>query len=152
MKTSTLITALSLCSFCWTSVPDSVEVRPGEDASLMCTNISKYDTVAYWFRLVNKTEVSCVSTRTNSQSEVIYCDGLQESKFEMIFNTVNIVLKIKQVDDSDSGLYFCGFYIGGIPYHSMTRLSVTGSDVDLDIKLMKKYRIQTRVRIWTLVN
>ncbi|KAI9538181.1 hypothetical protein NQZ68_017914 [Dissostichus eleginoides] len=128
MNTSTLITALSLCSLCSTSVPVSVEVQPGEDATLTCANISKYDTVAYWFRLVNRTEVSCVAVRINSYSEVSYCDGVQKSKFEMTYNTSNLFLKIKQVDVSDSGLYFCGFNIDGIPYFNTTRLTITESD------------------------
>ncbi|KAK1890133.1 T-cell surface glycoprotein CD8 beta chain [Dissostichus eleginoides] len=128
MNTFTLITALSLCSFCSTSVPVSVEVQPGEDATLTCFDSSKYDTVAYWFRLLNRTEVSCVALRISSYSEVSYCDGVQKSKFKMTSNTSNLFLKIKQVDVSDSGLYFCGFNIEGIPYFSMTRLTITESD------------------------
>ncbi|KAK1889634.1 T cell receptor beta variable 14 [Dissostichus eleginoides] len=131
MKTATLITALSLCSFCSTSVPVSVEVQPGENATLTCANISKYDTMTYWFRLVNRTEVSCVAVLMNSYSKVSYCDGVQKSKFEMTSNTFNLFLEIQQVDVSDTGLYFCGFYIAGIPYFSMTRLTITGGGEEI---------------------
>ncbi|KAK1890010.1 T-cell surface glycoprotein CD8 beta chain [Dissostichus eleginoides] len=150
MKTFTLIKALSLCSFCSTSVPVSVEVQPGEDATLTCANISKFDTNTYWFRLVNRTEVSCVAMMINSYSEVSYCDGVKKSKFEMTSNTSNLFLEIKQVDVSDSGLYFCGFNKEGKLYFSTARLSITGSDeqdVDMDIKYKSSTSVPVSVEV-----
>ncbi|KAI4808212.1 hypothetical protein KUCAC02_000277, partial [Chaenocephalus aceratus] len=114
-----------------TSVPVSVEVQPGENATLTCANISKYDTMTYWFRLVNRTEVSCVDVLMNSYSKVSYCDGVQKSKFEMTSNSSNLFLEIQQVDVSDTGLYFCGFYIAGIPYFSNARLTITGGGEEI---------------------
>ncbi|KAK1889859.1 Titin [Dissostichus eleginoides] len=64
----------------------------------------------------------------NSYSEVSYCDGVKKSKFEMTSNTSNLFLEIKQVDVSDSGLYFCGFNKEGKLYFSTARLSITESD------------------------
>uniref|UniRef100_A0A4W6CWK0 Immunoglobulin domain-containing protein n=1 Tax=Lates calcarifer TaxID=8187 RepID=A0A4W6CWK0_LATCA len=114
MRSFTLITALILCCINWISVSVSetltVEVQLGQEVTLLCPNISKSRTLTDWFRLVNRTEVSCVSAMRWSDGKVSYCDGFQ-NRFEMSSNITTVFLKIKRVDFSDSGLYFCGFYI-----------------------------------------
>uniref|UniRef100_A0A4W6CVQ6 Ig-like domain-containing protein n=1 Tax=Lates calcarifer TaxID=8187 RepID=A0A4W6CVQ6_LATCA len=113
MRSFTLITALILCCINWISVSVSetqtVEVQLGQEVTLLCPNISKFSTTTEWFRLVNRTEVSCVSSMRWSGG-VSFCDGFQ-NRFEMSSNITTVFLKIKRVDFSDSGLYFCGFYI-----------------------------------------
>ncbi|XP_071334057.1 uncharacterized protein [Trachinotus anak] len=130
MKTFTLITALLLCSFSWISVSVSqsqtVEVQSGEEVTLRCSNITKSKSVAFWFRLVNRTEVSCISFMTASDSAAELCDGYKNEKFDMKSNMSSIFLKIKKVDSSDSGLYFCGFYTNGNAVFSVSYLNVEG--------------------------
>uniref|UniRef100_A0A4W6DPS3 Ig-like domain-containing protein n=1 Tax=Lates calcarifer TaxID=8187 RepID=A0A4W6DPS3_LATCA len=86
------------------------EVQLGQEVTLLCPNISKRRTLTEWFRLVNRTEVSCVSAMHGSDGEASFCDGFQ-NRFEMSSNITTVFLQIKRVDFSDSGLYFCGFYI-----------------------------------------
>uniref|UniRef100_A0A4W6CWF5 Ig-like domain-containing protein n=1 Tax=Lates calcarifer TaxID=8187 RepID=A0A4W6CWF5_LATCA len=112
MRSFTLITALILCCINWisVSVSETVEVQLGQEVTLLCPNISSEQTEAEWFRLVNRTTISCVSSMYKSDSKALFCDGFQ-NRFEMSSNITTVFLQIKRVDFSDSGLYFCGFYI-----------------------------------------
>ncbi|XP_053199007.1 uncharacterized protein LOC128383404 [Scomber japonicus] len=115
MKRFTLISAFLLCSFSWISVSvsesQSVEVQAGEDVTLQCRNISQCSTMTDWFRVVNGNKASCIATMYFSDNKTSLCDGFQNTKFEMSSNISTVFLKITKVDLSDSGLYFCGFYI-----------------------------------------
>ncbi|XP_044039093.1 uncharacterized protein LOC122869824 [Siniperca chuatsi] len=132
MMNFTLITALILCSLSWisdsASESQTVNVQPGEEASLLCSKMSESDSVALWFRVVNRTKASSISTMTSSASERHYFDGFQNGKFEMGSNTSTVSLKIKRVNFSDSGLYFCGFNTAGRTVLSVIHLNVEGSE------------------------
>uniref|UniRef100_A0A8D0AJR9 Immunoglobulin domain-containing protein n=1 Tax=Sander lucioperca TaxID=283035 RepID=A0A8D0AJR9_SANLU len=124
MRSFTLITALLLCSL--TSESHTVEVQSGGDVNLMCSNISSTPTLTEWFRVINRTKPSCVFSMYGSDSKPSFCDGFQNG-FEMSSNISTVFLKIKRVDLSDSGLYFCGFYIEGhTVITSATHLKVHG--------------------------
>ncbi|XP_068444076.1 uncharacterized protein [Clinocottus analis] len=114
MESFNLITALLLSSLSWISVSVSesqtLEVQPGEEVTLTCNNISSKPTLVEWFGLSNRSELSCISSMFGFKSDALFCVGFQHG-FEMSANISNVFLKIKRVDSSDSGRYFCGFYI-----------------------------------------
>ncbi|XP_023252391.1 uncharacterized protein LOC111647016 [Seriola lalandi dorsalis] len=113
MRSFTVATASFLCCVSWISVSVSqsqtVEVQSGENVTLLCSNISRSPTQMEWFRLVNRTKASCISSMYKPENEASFCVGFQ-NRFEMSSNISTVFLKIKRVDVSDSGLYFCGFY------------------------------------------
>ncbi|KAM8747330.1 uncharacterized protein AB9X84_015384 [Acanthopagrus schlegelii] len=131
MKNLTLIAALTFCSFSWISASVSqsqtVEAQLGEEVTLQCNNTHNNGAVMFWFRLDNRTEVSCVSVMIHS-NEAKYCEGFQNGKFEMRISNNIVSLKIGYVVESDAGLYFCGFYTDGIPTFNVIRLNVKGGN------------------------
>ncbi|XP_044039096.1 uncharacterized protein LOC122869825 isoform X2 [Siniperca chuatsi] len=148
MMNFTLITALILCSLSWISVSASesqtVNVQPGAEATLLCSKTSESESLALWFRVVNRTKASSISTMTRSASKPLYLDGFKNGIFEMGSNTSTVSLKIKRVNFSDSGLYFCGFNAEGWTILSVIHLNVEGSDEsheDVDRKSKKCDRI-----------
>ncbi|XP_039677607.1 uncharacterized protein LOC120572375 [Perca fluviatilis] len=130
MKRS-LITALILCSISWISVSGSeshtetVEGRPGGEVTLTCSNPSKGEAPTLWLRVVNRTKASWISTMTRSTGTPLYSEN---GRFNMSTNISTLSLQIKHVDVSDSGLYLCGFYIGGRYDFSAIHFNVKDSD------------------------
>uniref|UniRef100_A0AAZ1WX54 Ig-like domain-containing protein n=1 Tax=Oreochromis aureus TaxID=47969 RepID=A0AAZ1WX54_OREAU len=97
-----------LCTFSWISVLafefHSVEVQPDEEVTLQCSNLSSHRVHLFWFRSTNRPKASRISPKSNAT----FYEGFQNVKFNMTSNTSVLFLEIKQVDSSDSGLYFCG--------------------------------------------
>ncbi|XP_039869889.1 uncharacterized protein LOC120722819 [Simochromis diagramma] len=101
-----------LCTFSWISVLafefHTVEVQPDEEVTLQCSNLSSYPVHLFWFRSTNKPSASRISSMYSPESNVTFYEGFQNGKFSMTSNISVVFLEIKQVDLSDSGLYFCG--------------------------------------------
>uniref|UniRef100_A0A3B4ZSR4 Ig-like domain-containing protein n=1 Tax=Stegastes partitus TaxID=144197 RepID=A0A3B4ZSR4_9TELE len=111
MGNFTFIAAL-LCTFSWISVSVSefliVEVQPAHEVTLMCNNYTSVAANIFWFRMTSEPNISCISSMSSSDSNASLCDGFKNGNFIMTSNITNLFLKIKSVDVSDSGLYFCG--------------------------------------------
>ncbi|XP_037614612.1 uncharacterized protein LOC119481580 [Sebastes umbrosus] len=146
MRSFTL-TALLLCSLSSVSGSESqtVEVQSGDEVTLTCNNIFKIPTRKEWFRLINRTKPSCISSMYGSNGEALLCDGFQKEKFEMSSKNSTVFLKIKRVDLSDSGLYFCGIYKDQhTVIVSATHLIVQGdgeSDGEVEFKTEKEFDV-----------
>ncbi|XP_042368431.1 uncharacterized protein LOC121962269 isoform X1 [Plectropomus leopardus] len=129
MMNWTLITASIICSFSWISVSaaesQTVDVLLGEDINLTCSKMS--GSVKFWFKVVNKTKAIWISTKIDDTGTPSYCDSCQNGKFNMRSNTSDSSLEIKQVELSDSGMYFCGDYSGGRALFCTQYLNVKGS-------------------------
>ncbi|XP_068444229.1 uncharacterized protein [Clinocottus analis] len=145
MESFNLITACLLSSLSWISVSVSesqtLKVQPGKEVTLTCNNISNVPTDIEWFRLSNRSELSCISSMYGFKSDALFCDGFQHG-FEMSANISNVFLKIKRVDSSDSGRYFCGFYVDKHTiFTNVTNLIVQGdgeSDGEINSEIESK--------------
>ncbi|CAI5672364.1 unnamed protein product [Oreochromis niloticus] len=130
-----VITALVLSCFCWIAVSGSEfqtsEVQAGENVTLQCTKTSQSFVMTFWFRLVSRTTVSSIAVMLKS-TRVSYNAEFQNGKFEMTQTTSDVFLKIKQVDVSDSGLYFCEFLSEGRLNVTVMQLKVGGTDEPQD--------------------
>ncbi|XP_039869884.1 uncharacterized protein LOC120722814 isoform X4 [Simochromis diagramma] len=132
-----VIQALALSCFFsgWIAVSGSKfqtsEVQAGETVTLQCPRIYTYDVTTFWFRLVNGTTANSIAVKP-VDSIVNYNAAFQTGKFEMTQNTSALFLKIKQVDVSDSALYFCGFLSEARLNLSVMQLKVGGTDEPQD--------------------
>ncbi|XP_050923356.1 uncharacterized protein LOC108890106 isoform X7 [Lates calcarifer] len=133
MMNFTMRTALLLCSLSWISVSVSesqtVKAQSGQEVKLLCPKTINDPAATFWLRVVNRINVSCISVMSRSDSKAEYCDGYKTGNFEMRSNISTVYLKIKRVDVSDSGLYFCGFYTNGrVTFTESQYLKVGGND------------------------
>lgn len=95
--------SFSACTF------HTVSVEVGDDISLQCTNFSTFPSNIFWFKLTNSPNASNIASMSRPDSDVKLYDRFQNGKFNMSSNSITLILTIKGVDSSDSGLYFCGF-------------------------------------------
>lgn len=106
----------------------TTEVLPGAEATLQCTNFSIMIGHLSWFYMANRPNMSQICTMFSPESNVTFFDAVQKEKFEMTSNISTIFLKIKKLDFSDTGLYFCGEKLDGKPpiIFTATYLNVRG--------------------------
>ncbi|XP_014880148.1 uncharacterized protein LOC106941588 [Poecilia latipinna] len=123
MKNFVFIGAV-LFSCCWISVvSQTVSVLPGENVNLLCNKHS--GPPLFWFRLVNRTRISCISVSLSGSTR--YCDEFKSGSFNIWSNSSTSVLRINQLNVSDSGLYFCGFATKQHRLFTATQLHVNGT-------------------------
>uniref|UniRef100_A0A3B3TWL8 Uncharacterized LOC106946845 n=1 Tax=Poecilia latipinna TaxID=48699 RepID=A0A3B3TWL8_9TELE len=107
-----------LGAICWISVSVcqflTVSVRPAEDVTLMCSNLSEVLSHISWFKMNSSPNASRISSMLSAESNVSLFDGFHFSKYNMTTNITNLFLTIRDVNISDSGLYFCGLYIAAV--------------------------------------
>lgn len=118
----------------WISVSVSefhtVEVQPGGEVTLLCSNFSSLLSHIFWFRMDSRPNISCISSMLSADNNASFYGGFQNGRFNMTSNTTTLFLEIKHVDLSDSALYFCGINSKGKPVivHA-TYLKVQGKTV-----------------------
>uniref|UniRef100_A0A3Q3IHU1 Ig-like domain-containing protein n=1 Tax=Monopterus albus TaxID=43700 RepID=A0A3Q3IHU1_MONAL len=119
MRNFPLTIVLLLCGLSGISVSVSefhtVEVQSGEEVTLLCSNFSSSLTQIMWFKVAKRVKPQCICHLFKSTEPAKFCDGFQNGKYEATSNVSNLFLKMKLVELSDSGLYFCGYYITRTP-------------------------------------
>uniref|UniRef100_A0A3B4H1M5 Uncharacterized LOC102211864 n=1 Tax=Pundamilia nyererei TaxID=303518 RepID=A0A3B4H1M5_9CICH len=112
----------------------TVAVEPGQEIKLQCSNFSSFATHIFWFRLADRLNASRISFMPTANSRATFYDGFQDTKFKMTSNTSVLFLEIKQLDPSDSGLYFCGeLHMGRPSVFTATYLKVQGKIAEYPI-------------------
>lgn len=105
----------------------TLSVRRGDNVTLQCANFTWQKTHVFWFKLTDQPNISNIAYMKGSDSIVTLFDGFQSGKFNMSSDSVTVNLTIKQVNSSDSGLYFCGFnFQNNSVIKSATSLIVNG--------------------------
>uniref|UniRef100_A0A3Q3FF48 Uncharacterized LOC109979274 n=1 Tax=Labrus bergylta TaxID=56723 RepID=A0A3Q3FF48_9LABR len=110
MMSLTLIAAL-LFSLLSVSVSEfhTVDAQPGEEVTLLCSNFTLFPLHITWFRLNSTSNTSRISSLSSADKKAFFFGEFQNSSFDVTSNSTHLFLKMKQVDFSHSGLYFCGF-------------------------------------------
>ncbi|XP_036066652.1 uncharacterized protein LOC112139531 [Oryzias melastigma] len=103
-----------LCSFSLISVSLSefviVEVQHGGEVSLLCSNLSRFITNIFWFKMDQRSNATKITSMMTAESNATVQEEFRNGRFQMSSNITHVSLNINDVDFSDSGLYFCGSY------------------------------------------
>uniref|UniRef100_A0A3B3C4E4 Ig-like domain-containing protein n=1 Tax=Oryzias melastigma TaxID=30732 RepID=A0A3B3C4E4_ORYME len=103
-----------LCSLSLISVSLSefviVEVQHGGEVSLLCSNLSRFITNVFWFKMDQRSNATKIASMMTTESNATVQEEYKDGRFQMSSNTTHVSLNISEVNFSDSGLYFCGFY------------------------------------------
>ncbi|XP_029696265.1 uncharacterized protein [Takifugu rubripes] len=127
-----LVALLSICALARVSVSalrvKTVDSQPGKEATLTCSRICQQSCLTFWFKWVSGTNAVCVSVMIEDGAKPGYCEGYKSGKFVMGVTNSSVFLNITQVDVSDSGSYFCGFYTEGLLYFTGVQLNIKGDN------------------------
>uniref|UniRef100_A0A3Q1E9U6 Immunoglobulin subtype domain-containing protein n=1 Tax=Acanthochromis polyacanthus TaxID=80966 RepID=A0A3Q1E9U6_9TELE len=84
-------------------------------------------------KLVNRTYPRRISSIFSSTQEASFYGGLETDRFGLTSNGSTLFFKIKRVEFSDSGFYFCGFYYKTHPVIVNSKyLKIPGKNVLID--------------------
>uniref|UniRef100_A0A3B3CUS0 Ig-like domain-containing protein n=1 Tax=Oryzias melastigma TaxID=30732 RepID=A0A3B3CUS0_ORYME len=107
-----------LCSFSLISVSLSefviVEVQHGGEVSLLCSNLSRFITNVFWFKMYQRSNATKITSMMTTESNATVQEEFRNGRFQMSSNTTHVSLNISEVNFSDSGLYFCGLYTNSV--------------------------------------
>uniref|UniRef100_A0A8C8FEG3 Ig-like domain-containing protein n=1 Tax=Oncorhynchus tshawytscha TaxID=74940 RepID=A0A8C8FEG3_ONCTS len=108
------------------SPPPSVVAQPGDNVTFHCTDVTGAPGHVGWFKQDNGSEPLCIASMYSSEPTVQHHNGFQPSHMEMFISHRNIFLQITEVDEADSGVYFCGMFDKYIIFTNATVLKVQG--------------------------
>ncbi|XP_031688118.1 uncharacterized protein LOC109879310 isoform X2 [Oncorhynchus kisutch] len=128
------LSALVIYGLCLTPVvsaspPPSVVAQPGDNVTFHCTDVTGAPGHVGWFKQDNGSEPLCIASMYSSEPTVQHHNGFQPSHMEMFISHRNIFLKITEVDEADSGVYFCGMFDKYIIFTNATVLKVQGRNI-----------------------
>uniref|UniRef100_A0A3B3CFZ5 Ig-like domain-containing protein n=1 Tax=Oryzias melastigma TaxID=30732 RepID=A0A3B3CFZ5_ORYME len=87
-----------------------VEVQHGGEVSLLCSNLSRFVTNVFWFKMDQRSNATKITSMMRAESNATVKEGFKNGRFQMSSNSNHVSLNIRKVNFSDSGLYFCGLY------------------------------------------
>ncbi|XP_055358295.1 uncharacterized protein LOC129603001 [Betta splendens] len=156
-KGSTSKVDSSFLEHSWISVSvaqsQNVNVQPGQSVTLR-SPILNANTVMTWSRLINKTTASCICLMARSTDKAQFCGGFNNGTFQVEVNTTGVFLTIKNVNLSDSGIYFCEFFNRGNNVYYVIHLNVNGSEEtqdDLDTMSQKCNKTDGTTYVMSLI-
>ena len=102
--------------------------RPGDNVTLQCVHINRVEAHIAWFKQVNRSKPLCIASMySNDPNDVKYYNGFQDRRLDMRYNSTLMFLTIREVDLSDSGLYFCGKMDVYMSFTNVTFLEIKGN-------------------------
>uniref|UniRef100_A0A3B3DTY5 Ig-like domain-containing protein n=1 Tax=Oryzias melastigma TaxID=30732 RepID=A0A3B3DTY5_ORYME len=87
-----------------------VEVQHGGEVSLLCSNLSRFITNVFWFKMDQRSNATKITSMLTAESNATVQEEFRNGRFQMSSNSTHVSLNISEVNFSDSGLYFCGSY------------------------------------------
>ncbi|XP_064796513.1 uncharacterized protein LOC135516274 [Oncorhynchus masou masou] len=128
------LSALVIYGLCLTPVvsaspPPSVVAQPGDNVTFHCKDVTGAPGHVGWFKQDNGSEPLCIASMYSSEPTVQHHNGFQPSHMEMFISHRIFFLKITEVDEADSGVYFCGMFDKYIIFTNATVLKVQGHNI-----------------------
>uniref|UniRef100_A0A3B3BKW4 Immunoglobulin subtype domain-containing protein n=1 Tax=Oryzias melastigma TaxID=30732 RepID=A0A3B3BKW4_ORYME len=102
---------LSLISFSLSEF-QTLKVQLEGEVTLQCANFSTLIAHIIWFKLNDGPNATVISLMLTPDVNATMKNGFKD-RFLMTSNITHVFLNIKNVNSSDSGLYFCGTYKDG---------------------------------------